>query len=58
MVAMRSTELYPTLLRSTGDGFIAIVGNLIGAGGPYIVFLVTDSSLRNNHASVYYSPLF
>ncbi|XP_055589809.1 organic cation/carnitine transporter 2 isoform X3 [Uranotaenia lowii] len=45
-VNLQSIEIYPTCLRQTGLSFAAIVANLFGILGPYVVYLGTEYDLR------------
>nr|XP_029722722.1 solute carrier family 22 member 21-like [Aedes albopictus] len=45
-VNLQSIEIYPTCLRNTGLAFAAIMSNLIGILGPYVVYLGTEYDVR------------
>jgi hypothetical protein len=45
-VNLHAIEIYPTCLRQTGLSFGAVLGNLLGILGPYIVKVGQDVDLR------------
>ncbi|XP_062702203.1 beta-alanine transporter isoform X1 [Aedes albopictus] len=45
-VNLQSIEIYPTCLRQTGLAFAAIMANLFGIFGPYVVYLGTEYDVR------------
>lgn len=45
-VNLQSIEIYPTCLRQTGLAFAAIMANLFGVLGPYVVYLGTEYDVR------------